>query len=529
MTTAVFRTTLRFGCALACVTGAACAPEAADPSDPARGHKQAIVDVPQSAVERQEIGNCWVYAGSGWAESLHRTADGTSTLDISESYWTYMHWFVQLTSPTGGQSTEISTGGHFRMLQRIVTTYGLMNELDFIPADSDDERAFSQSRALARINAALAAGGALATPEDRANPAKVRQVLDEAWRLSDAVRAELSTAFGADLSRTFQAGATVEGTTIMRASDVAVGYGGRMDRTLESAFAEWREISVSPYRKRDTLRRVQRALHAREPVIMSWLVDFNAFEEDKEHPLYGSFNLQTLAAKGAPGSQGGHMTVLEDYQARLHGQVYNTLSEVSLQADLTQGAFQAITVADAPSVRIEAGQVLRVAITGSGDADLYVQTGTAPSVKSYACRPYSAGSEESCVVDGPAEVFVGLGAYRDSSVKLTISTELVTESDQVLAAGVTLDPANSADAALLQAALDDSTEIEFFRVKNSWGANRRGLAMVQGFEKGYHDIHFDYLNGPVTDREACERDGGDLASCSRQTVPLRLFIVPPGY
>ncbi len=522
-----FATTLRFGCALSCLASSACwtAPDA--PSSEVDGREQAIVDVPQTAVERQTIGNCWVYACSAWAESLHQKA-ATDTLDVSESYWTYMHWFLQITSRSGASITEIATGGSFRELQRIVSAYGLMRERDFLAADSDDERAFSQSDALIRMNAALASGGALARPEDRADFTKVRQVLDDAWRLSVAVRTQLSTAFGVDMSRTFARGATATGTPVMSASAISAGYGGRTDRTLANAFAEWREIGYSSWSARETLRRVQRALHAREPVVMSWLVDFNALESRWGHPLYGSFNLQTLEGSGAPGRQGGHMTVLEDYQARLHGELATTVSEVSLQTQVAKGAFDMVRVADAPSVRVEAGQALRVAMTGDGDADLYVQTGQAPSARSYVCRPYASNSAESCSVAGPADVFVAVSGYRAASVQLTFTTQAITETEQLLAAGDTLDPTDPDDAALLRAALNDSTEIEFLRIKNSWGANRQGLAMVQGFERGYHDLYLDYLNGPIAEPDTCQ-GGFQQSTCARQATPLRLFLVPPGY
>lgn len=38
-------------------------------------------------------------------------------------------------------------------------------------------------------------------------------------------------------------------------------------------------------------------------------------------------------------------------------------------------------------------------IEGTGDADLYVQTGTEPSLSTYECRPYLNGSNESCVIE----------------------------------------------------------------------------------------------------------------------------------
>ena len=47
-------------------------------------------------------------------------------------------------------------------------------------------------------------------------------------------------------------------------------------------------------------------------------------------------------------------------------------------------------------------------ITGTGDADLYVKKGSAPSTASYDCRPYKNGSAETCSItlDAPAEIHV---------------------------------------------------------------------------------------------------------------------------
>jgi hypothetical protein len=59
-----------------------------------------------------------------------------------------------------------------------------------------------------------------------------------------------------------------------------------------------------------------------------------------------------------------------------------------------------------------------VSITGSGDADLYVRFGAAPTASSYACRPYLAGSNESCELEVPAgqtQAFVQLRGYAAAS------------------------------------------------------------------------------------------------------------------
>lgn len=54
----------------------------------------------------------------------------------------------------------------------------------------------------------------------------------------------------------------------------------------------------------EIVTRVQRALQDRQPVIISWYVDFAALDAQ------GRF----FAPPAQPGRQGGHMTVLEDYQ-----------------------------------------------------------------------------------------------------------------------------------------------------------------------------------------------------------------------
>jgi serine protease len=40
--------------------------------------------------------------------------------------------------------------------------------------------------------------------------------------------------------------------------------------------------------------------------------------------------------------------------------------------------------------------------TGSGDADLYVRSGSAPTDTVYTCRPYLSGNNEACTISAPA-------------------------------------------------------------------------------------------------------------------------------
>ncbi len=56
-------------------------------------------------------------------------------------------------------------------------------------------------------------------------------------------------------------------------------------------------------------------------------------------------------------------------------------------------------------------------ITGTGDADLYVRIGTAPTMTEYDCRPYETGANESCTVTlpQPAPIGVMVRGYSASS------------------------------------------------------------------------------------------------------------------
>ena len=61
---------------------------------------------------------------------------------------------------------------------------------------------------------------------------------------------------------------------------------------------------------------------------------------------------------------------------------------------------------------------------GTGDADLYVRLGAAPTTSSYLCRPYTSGNTETCSFTAPTAgtYYVRLRAYATfSGVTLTTS------------------------------------------------------------------------------------------------------------
>lgn len=157
-----------------------------------------VTSVESTPVKSQAIGNCWLYATAGWAESLHKGTSGRD-VDLSEAYWNYWYWYEQITHgdlalyETGvSKKGTVSQGAWWGVGAELIHRYGWMYETDFI-AD-DDAKATRHRDAVGYIDNALR-GGALATPESRNNPALVRAELDRAWRLSSAVVEELRTTF----------------------------------------------------------------------------------------------------------------------------------------------------------------------------------------------------------------------------------------------------------------------------------------------------------------------------------------------
>jgi hypothetical protein len=456
-----------------------------------------IVDVAHTPVERQSIGNCWLYAEATWVESMHLSAIQSGTpggggtpadtcehqecttgvkleadcspcakaiceadayccdnewddictgavaslcsqdaceesappeepvveeLDVSQSYWTYWHWFDQVTGFMGGN--EIQTGGGTWKSHAIIRDRGLMREKDFVPQDSDSEMSDRQSSALSKINSALASGE-LKTSDARRDFKKVRDVFDAAWGLSPEVVAQLDKVFGEDGKVTLRAGTNLEGTSIIDPATLPVKYTRWRNGSSEvregnllDAVREWQTVSYpsAASQRRSFLQRVQRALHDRQPVVITWDVDFNAMENG-QNDRRGSFNLTTLNEAGRPGRQGGHMTVLEDYAAET------------------------------------------------------VEFGFLP-------------------------------------------------------AGVTLDPKKPEDKKKLDAALLPTTKIKFLRTKNSWGGSRPDRAFAKDFP-GYHDLWMDYLNGPI---KFCPDESSPTnENCRGESIPLDSVMLPPGY
>jgi hypothetical protein len=306
-----------------------CASDSTDPSvevDEEGYSSDDIVKLDNTLVKRQSIGNCWLYATASWVESLHKAQSGKD-INTSESYWTYWHWFEQIAN--SGYRDEISTGGSIGTATGLIIRYGYMLEGEFLPAEAEAEMSGRQKSALDAINLSLKSG-ALKDRAVRTDRAKVRAELDKAFGLSPQRVAALDAVFGKGVTRTLDKAFRTRrpGNQVFRARDLevklpdpvtkaptkttlaeAIGTGSEWSRTGKFA---WKEVDFpyTPTDRRKFIQKVQRSLHAGAPVVISWKVDFNALTSDSR------FSKQKLEMMG-PGRQGGHMTLITDYEATL--------------------------------------------------------------------------------------------------------------------------------------------------------------------------------------------------------------------
>lgn len=293
-----------------------------------------VTDINNSKVKNQSIGNCWIYASVGWVESLRLTHAGEE-LNLSESYITYWHWFEQIHGGGAGErqlatldskdgASMLGTGGWWGVAVELMNRYGLVDEGKFIPAEAEEARSARQGSAQKAIDASLKSG-VLSTAEARRNAETVRAELDKAWGLTPEVIATLDTVFGKDVSNTlYDASLELpEEGGIRRVGSLEVGH-DKSGKALTLAdaigapvYSSWGPPSRKgtyawndkSYPSNASARRafqveLQKAMHNRLPAIMTWFVDFAALKSDN------SFR----EVPAAPGRQGGHMTVVEDYQ-----------------------------------------------------------------------------------------------------------------------------------------------------------------------------------------------------------------------
>jgi hypothetical protein len=106
--------------------------------------------------------------------------------------------------------------------------------------------------------------------------------------------------------------------------------------------------------------------------------------------------------------------------AALTGQQANALLGAGAQLGSVDkpGTVAAAAWTQVHNLAVTPGQTLRVRMTGTGDADLYVRWNAQPTASTYTCRPYLDGTDELCELVVPADAktaYVAVNGYAASS------------------------------------------------------------------------------------------------------------------
>ena len=282
-----------------------------------------VTDVEHTPVKRQSIGNCWLYATSTWAESMHLSASG-QTVNLSESYWTYWDWYEKILNGTGD---EINTGGEWWLASRIISKYGYMLEGDFLPEEADEQMSATQRMAEFAINEALSTG-ALKSSTDR-TPQSVMTALNEAFGVTmDALADKRHSA------HELKTGVAPNGSAWTLNDEISGGAHAWNQLSYPQLWGKGVEPRIWDRRKRASiLQRVLRATNDKKPVIMSSMVEFAALNTENN----ATFEYDLYLKKGFSTGQGGHLIVLEDYVVD-HVPGVGTIPEGNVSDELKRAA-----------------------------------------------------------------------------------------------------------------------------------------------------------------------------------------------
>jgi len=100
---------------------------------------------------------------------------------------------------------------------------------------------------------------------------------------------------------------------------------------------------------------------------------------------------------------------------------------------------------------VEPGSRFTVMLTGTGDPDLFVRFGAAPTKVEYDCRPYLEGAVESCAIDVPANAtsaHVAIYGFADGDFELSIGwvPPIGTGAPKLVIDEILADPGSIVDA-----------------------------------------------------------------------------------
>jgi vibriolysin len=169
---------------------------------------------------------------------------------------------------------------------------------------------------------------------------------------------------------------------------------------------------------------------------------------------------------------------------------------------------------------VPAGQTsLTFTITGgSGDADLYVQAGSAPTRTVYQCRPYKTGNVETCTFSPPAQgtYYVMLHAYEGyAGVTLTGTYTATQSGDPYLTSGAGIGVQGAKNSA------------GYWRIATPAG---KTLTVKISGGSGDADLYTRFGTRPTTSTYDCRPYvDGNNETCTAQTQAGDYYVMVRGY
>ncbi len=157
---------------------------------------------------------------------------------------------------------------------------------------------------------------------------------------------------------------------------------------------------------------------------------------------------------------------------------------------------------------------------GTGDADMYVKFGSAPTTSSYDCRPYLNGNSETCTFSPPqaGTYYVSLRAYAAySGVTLTGTYSATTGGDPYLTNGVAVTNLSGA-----------SGSAKYWRINTPAG---KTLTIKISGGSGDADLYTRFGSRPTTSTYACRPylNGNNETCTTNSTQAGDYYVMLRGY
>lgn len=232
-----------------------------------------VTSVPESGVrDQKDTGNCWLFATTGWAESLEIAADPSAAAKghWAVTYLDYWDWLAKITKngirakTDQGVKDELDSGGSWGAASELILAHGLVRQSEFTTEASEANLIVSAQAVMA--DSLL--HGALKTTASRKDETLVRSELDRAFGVTHAFTPTMPSAIEVRLPKR-------DGTHVIATLADAIGTAKSADDpdTRVGPLA-WSHLAfhknLSLAKRRDFFRRVQRALHGGVPVPIGW-------------------------------------------------------------------------------------------------------------------------------------------------------------------------------------------------------------------------------------------------------------------